>query len=248
MNTDYDKKILICEKLGAKKFQKFVLNFDYIKWKIIKRLLPNYVKIADGFIDKQKNKYIKKAKNQNEIDMILKKCTYQKMLLRKEYNKGENINYHIASKPSEFMIYLNWNKSVHKRGLVLDAIAIPTFIALGIIGFPAGIPLALLTGIDSLKNFQCVNIQNYNIYRLKRIENKLKKKEATKEKIEMEKYYDAYEVIYNTLDEKKDIVSIDEILNNVNSKEQLIQLKKLIENEKKQRENKNYQGGKIKCI
>lgn len=234
-NQDYDKKINLCKKLGAKQFQKVVLAFDNKKWKLIKKLVPNYINIGDSYLDKKKDKQLKKAKTYQEKENIMRQFTYRKMLLRKEYNNGENINYHINTRPSEFISYLNWNKSVHQRGLIFNIATIPVLATAIALGFNFAIPLVVFEGIDMFKNFQCVNIQNYNIYRLKKIEKTLKKKEQMQEERQIEQYGDAYEVIGKTLEEKKDIVSIDEILNNIKSKEQLIQLKKLINEEKKAR-------------
>ncbi len=242
----YDKKIELSKKLGALKFQKFVFSVEKVKWKIVKAIIPNYIKIADKIIDSNKNKQIKKLKDKNEIDLIQRNATMQKMLLRKEYNKNENINYHInIDQPTQFINELNWNKAIHQRNLIYNLILLP----IGIVGMIKSFPLATVftfyEALSTFTNFECINIQNYNINRIKRLEEKLRLKEQKKENQQMEKYKDAYLLINKKIEEKKDIVNIDEIISNINSKEELEQLKALIKIEKDKRNIKtNNIGGK----
>ena len=46
---DYKKKIALCEKLGATKFQKVVFKVEELKYKFIKKFLPNYTKWLKDF-------------------------------------------------------------------------------------------------------------------------------------------------------------------------------------------------------
>ena len=39
---DYKKKIALCDKLGAAKFQKVVLKVEELKFKILKNIFPNF--------------------------------------------------------------------------------------------------------------------------------------------------------------------------------------------------------------
>ena len=39
----YKKKAALCEKLGAKKFQKVVFQVEKMKYKILKKICPNYI-------------------------------------------------------------------------------------------------------------------------------------------------------------------------------------------------------------
>ena len=154
-----------------------------------------------------------------------------------------NIWYH------SILIDLNWNKNIHKRNLIWNSILLPTSIGLSIAGVWPAIPFAIYQVGSTFINFQCVNVQNYNIYRIKRIENRLKQKEAKDLAEKMEKYKDGYQVIGDKIEEKKDIVNIDEIVNSITSIDQLKQIRELLTNEQAKRNiNKvdvtNKKGGK----
>ena len=234
--VDYNKKIKTCEILGAKKFQKVVFGIESIKWKIVKRFFPNFIERIDKYIDKMKKERIKNAESQEEIDQIVRQATFSKMNIRKEFNKNSDINYHINTKcPTEFIEMLNFNKDIHKRNLIWNSIAIPSGIVLSKIIFWIGMPIVIFETCRALINLQCINIQNYNIYRIKRIEKKLIERENKTEEKNIDELGSAYEVIGKKIDEKKDIVSLDEIVNSINSKEQLMQLKEIIRREKMQR-------------
>lgn len=233
---DYKKKIRTCEKLGAKKFQKVVFKVENIKWKVVKKIIPNYIGFGDKIIERNRNKRIKRAKSEEEIATIKRMAALQKMALRKEYNNRENLNYHInKERPTQFLNELNWNKNVHKRNLVWNSVLLPTSIGLSIAGFWPAIPFAVYETVSTFINFQCVNVQNYNIYRIKRIEDKLKKKEQKDEQEKIEKYKEGYQVIGDKIEEKKDIVNIDEIVNSITSIEQLKQIRELLTQEQLKR-------------
>lgn len=235
-NIDYKKKIHTCELLGAKQFQKVVLTFDKYKWKLIKKMIPNYISKADKFVEKTRDRRLKKAKTPEEKEMIEKQTVLNKMELRKEYYNGGNLNYHIdKNRTTEFLDKLNRNKQIHKNGLIWNSILFPIGIGLSTISFWPGVVLASYQVLAAVKNFQCVNVQNYNIYRIKRIENRLKQKEAKDLAEKMEKYKDGYQVIGDKIEEKKDIVNIDEIVNSITSIDQLKQIRELLTQEQAKR-------------
>ncbi|MBR6948594.1 MAG: hypothetical protein IKH54_00235 [Bacilli bacterium] len=259
MEENYNKKIKTCEKLGAKQFQKFFFFIEDLKWKFLSHR-EGYIKFGDKIINRKKNKLLKKAKTEKEKDDIISITTFQKSLLRKEKNNNENINYHINPKrPSEFLAYLNWNKMVHEEGLKTNAILIPLLTA-GIVASNSLIDSGsllntingllstglVIEGFSTFINLECINVQNYNIYRLKKIEKRLQEKEKKIEKEEMKKYGKAYEKIEETMDKKKDLPNIDEIINNINDKEVLRSLKERIKEEQKIRETKSINKIKIK--
>lgn len=259
MENNYNKKIKMCEKLGAKQFQKFFFFIENKKWALLSKS-KKYIDFGDKIIDRKKNKLLNKAKTEEEKDDIISIATIQKALLRKEKNNNANINYHLDPKrPSEFFAFLNWNKMVHKEGLKTNAILIPLLIG-GIIAsnnlvnpgslstilngiFSTGL---IIEGLSTFINLECVNVQNYNIYRLKRIEKKLQEKEHRIEEEEIKKYGKAYEKIEETMDNKKDLPNIDEIINNINDKEVLQRLKERIQEEQKVRETRSDNKVKIK--
>ena len=164
----------------------------------------------------------------------------QKMFLRKEYNNNKNINYHIdVNNPSKFIKELNMNKNIHKKSLILNLILLPILATLAALGCSITIPIAAYEIFSIFINFECINIQNYNIYRIKKIEEKLKSKEKKIEDNKIEKFRNAYELIGKTLEEKKDFIDVNELVKKIQSKEVLLQLKELIKIEKVQRQYNN---------
>ena len=156
---------------------------------------------------------------------------------RKELNQEKNRNYHLDSKkPTEIYKYLEWNKSVHRRGLIKNSIFIALFIAGMISGYSLAGVLLLLELISTAINFECVNIQNYNICRYKRTKEILEKKEKRQIESNIEEFGQAAEVIHKSIEESEDVPSIEEVISNITDKEQLEQLKKLLIRTKEERE------------
>ena len=52
----YNKKIKLYERLGAEKFQNVVFAVEKIKFKIIKKCFPNFLKFYDKQCDKQEKR------------------------------------------------------------------------------------------------------------------------------------------------------------------------------------------------
>ena len=234
----YKKKLSTYEKLGAIKFQKVVFGVERVKFKIIKKLFPNFIKYYDKYCDFIKKSALKKASSKEEADQIVKKITDSKMAMRKEFNQEKNRNYHINSKkPTEIYKYLEWNKEVHKKGIVTNAV----LMLLAVIGItmsvPGAVPLLVIELISAGINFECINIQNYNICRYKIMEDKLKREEEYKTNKAIEEYEKAADVLHKSIEKKADLPSMQDIINNINTTEELEQLKKFIRQEIGKREN-----------
>ena len=243
---DYKKKIELYDKLGASKFQKVVFGVEKAKFKIIKTLFPNIIKYFDKYCDLQKKVQLKFAKTEEQKQQIKRNCKFSKMAIRKEYNEEKNVNYHInPNKPTDMFKYLEWNKRIHKHGLIKDMICIPIFTIGTIANVPGALPLLIAEILSAGINFECINIQNYNICRLKQIENGLKRREEQKEKKNIEMYGKAAEVIYNSIEEKEDLPSFEEILNHIETKEQLEQMKLLFQNTLEERKKQKVLKGEI---
>ena len=232
----YRKKIKLHEKLGAKKFQKVVFKVEEVKWNLLKKLCPNYIRYADKYIDFQKKRKLKRAKTEQEQKQVIRSAKFQKMAVRKGFNQDVNANYHMNRKRvTEIYKHLEWNKSVHMNGLKRNAILIPTSIAGIALGFTPAIALLVFELISAGINFQCVNIQDYNICRYKLIEDKLQNQEQRRLEQNIKNYGQAAEVIHKTVEQQEQLPSIDDILKNVRSKEQLQQLRDLFAREEKER-------------
>ena len=240
-NFELDKKIKIYEKLGALKFQKVVFKLERIKFSLIKNHFPSYIKFTDKILDFKANSKLKKAKTEEEKTKIKKLVRYNKMLNRRELNTLQNRNYHINSNdPTVIYDYLLWNKSIHKKGLITNAITIPVLLALTSFSVPYTVPFLTLEMVSAIINFECINIQNYNICRYKKIEPLLEKRREREVKTNIEKYGEVSELVYNSV-EKSDtkLPSIDDIVENITTKEQAMQLKELLEKIASERKDKS---------
>ena len=233
---EYNKKIKRYEFLGALKFQNIVFKIEKAKFFVIKKLFPNYIRFYDKLCDYQKKKLLKKAKTEEQKIKIIENAKFAKMAMRKELREEKNRNYHIDNnRPTEIKKYLLWNKQVHKNGLIKDGVCIALLIGGVIFQIPGSKVLLIAELLSAGINFECINIQNYNLCRLERIEPVLKKKEERIIKKEIEDYGEVSEVIYKTIEKNNDIPTIDDIINNIKTKEQLEQLRSLLMSKQEER-------------
>lgn len=229
--VDYKKKIELCEKLGANKFQKVVFKVEELKYKFIKTFIPHYIEWYDKLCDWQRKKSLKKATTPEERKQIIDHYRQQKLLMRKEFHREQNRNYHMdQNKPTEILHYLNWNKDIHMRGLIKNAIAIPCLaVAAGFGLWPAVVlPFLALEIGASFINFQCVNIQNCNIYRYKMREETMKKLEERRTKRNVEQYAEAGAAVSRSMEKTDDIPSLTQLIDSIQTKEELEQLRTLV--------------------
>ena len=66
---DYDKKIELCKKLGADKFQKVVFKAEELKFRFIRRFIPRYIEHMDKLYDwigKKELESSRKAKEKSQ--------------------------------------------------------------------------------------------------------------------------------------------------------------------------------------
>ena len=268
---DYDKKIELCKKLGADKFQKVVLKVEELKFKFIRRFIPKYIEHMDKLYDwigkkelesskkslkrykrikedtlqrlsrttsEEKKTRIKKRANRKlkrikqsiiPAEVIKKNVQSNKILMRKEYYLSQNRNYHMdLDRPTEMLSYLEYNKRVHMNGLKRNAVFLPIFTGLSI-AFPIVTPLAAYELASTFINFQCVNIQNCNIYRYKKREEKFKKVEERRTQTNVRDYGNVSTIVSEKLKEKEDeLPTIDEIIESVrNNPEARAELRKM---------------------
>ena len=218
---------------GAKKFQKVVFKIERIKYFIIEKFFPNIEKKYSNHLDKIMKKRLKKAKTEEQCKEIIENVRNSKMILKKEFLNKQNINYHInKNNIPEFRKYLLWNKQIHINGIKKDiVIIILSIIALilssNFIFYISTI--ALITSIISaLINFECVNLQNYNLDRLNKYEKRNKEK-IVKKYIQKAKEYNLISTtIKKEFDKTTDIPNPYDILNKINNVEELKQFKKII--------------------
>ena len=289
---DYDKKIELCKKLGADKFQKVVFKVEELKFKFIRRFIPRYIEHMDKLYDwigkkelesskkslkrykrikkdtiqrlsrttseekkirikKRANRKLKRIKQKIiPAEEIKKKVQTNKILARKEYYLSKNRNYHMdLDRPTEMLAYLDYNKRVHMNGLKRNAVLLPIFTGLSV-AFPIVTPLAAYELASTFINFQCVNIQNCNIYRFKQKEEKLKKIEETRAKINVRDYGKISSIVSEKLKEKEDKVpTIDEIIERIrNNPEAKAELRKMSQRTMAKRETIKNNNSHVKKI
>ncbi len=246
------KKIALCDKLGAKKFQKVVLKAEELKFKVLKDLFPSLPDKYEQHLKRKRDKDLSKATTEEEREKIIE--NYHKLLLewKKEIKREKNRNYHMdENAPTEIMQYLEWNKKVHQKGLITNAAVITgaavllgaePMLAETIIEQAPEIsafistyltPIALSAiGIESLSafiNFQCVNIQNSHIYRFKIMQDRLQKKEQRRND-ELVSKYGALAPVYRRCREKSiELPTIQDLINSCETPEELQQLKQMVQ-------------------
>jgi len=242
---ELDKKLKIYRFLGAEQFQKVVFAVEKIKFKILKNMFPNFIKHYDKFCDKRRDRELEKSNSEEFRKQIIKKYQFSKMAMRKEMNQEQNRNYHMDSKkPTEIYSYLEWNKSVHKRGLIKNAVVLPLSIIGIITGFPFAFPILIYELFSTFINFECINIQNYNICRYKKVENALKRREEKEIQNSIENYGDAAEVIHKSMEETQDLPTFEEIIANIKTPEQARQMRELILCAQQERAKQSNRGNK----
>ena len=110
-----------------KEFKKGVFYLEKIKYKVFKKFH------IDGFVFKKlearRDKLLTQAKNEEEKKKIAFWYKHNLMLIKRENNREENINYHLdKDNPEETLFWLNVNKKIHKRGLKFNFIKLPIYI------------------------------------------------------------------------------------------------------------------------
>ena len=232
-----DKNMKICEKLGAKQFQKLVFILEKVKYQIIEKCFPNIEVWYDNYHKRQLQNKLLKCDEDNR-QQIIDYYRYSKLAFKKEITYHQNQNYHIdLNQPTLFSNYLKYNRQIHIKGLKGNIIAIIILIALKLfINNSFSILFNVLLGyniVGSLINFQCINLQNYNLCRLENEQIKivLKRREKKRKQDYLQKYGEGMKTIGRAFYETTDIPSIDEVISQVHSKEEKEQLLLYLKNQ-----------------
>ena len=239
----YNKKIRLYQAFGADKFQKVVFQVEKIKFKIIKKIFPNFIKMYDKYCNLNLKIGLKRAKTKEERLKLKENIKFAKMAMRKELNQEKNRNYHVDhNRPTEIIQYLEWNKSVHTKGLVKNII----LILVSIIGISCGLSwlIALLAYeiISSTINFECINIQKCSICKYKKCESALQKKESKKISHDIDNYREAEKIIQSAIDKSDNLPTFNEIIGMIKTKEELNQMKKMLLENQELRRQENVRG------
>ena len=192
-------------------------------------------------------KKIRKVETEEEKKEIIYKANIDKMKERNDFYQEQNRNYHMSKeRPTEIIKYLKLNKKIHENGIIRNIIFSILTIPFIILESKIAIIFLILELISAYINFQCINLQNYNICRLEKIQKKLEQKEERKREIDSKKYNEISREIHHAVEEKENIPTIEDIIERVDTTEKLEQLKNLIEQAKKDRKIIEIQGEKSK--
>ena len=238
------KRLKLYERLGALKFQKVVFKVEEIKYRVIKKCFPNFIQKFDKYCDWKQRMAIKRATTEEEIKDIKDRTKLAKMAIRKEMNEEKNRNYHMdAKRPTEILKYLKWNKEVHKKGLAKDLALIPIIIAGVVFHVPGAAAILVFELLSAAINFECINIQNYNICRAEMIMPALERREQTAIKKSIEEYGGAAEVIHKSIEKSESLPTFDEIIDNIDNIEQLKQMRAMFQKSLEERQAQKKIGG-----
>jgi len=221
------KNMKICEFFGAKQFQKIVFFLENLKYQVIEKVFPNIYEWYDKYSERKLERKLERSNGVNK-KQIIDEYRFGKLLFRKELIYKQNENYHIdLENPTNFSNYLKFNKKIHIDGLKSNI-----FLIIGILIFKLIINnwvtnLILMYNIISMIiNWQCINLQNYNLCRLENEQMKLllEKREKKVKEDKIKKYGEGFKVIGRTFQDTEDIPKINEILSNVRTIEEREQL------------------------
>lgn len=118
-------------------------------------------------------------------------------------------------------------KDVNVLGLIENIFALPVCIISGLFGFSLTLPLLILEIISAGINFECVNLQNHNIARFKKVKAGLQKRYERKRNKKLQ-YSDANKIIYQAIKDKKQLPNFNDILAHLETPEQIRQMRELL--------------------
>lgn len=226
------KKRKIYEKLGAVWFQKVVFKVEDLKYKFIDKFCPNINIWYNEKCEKKANELCSKTNDELEKKQIRFNYNCKKMRFRQEILEKKNRNYHMnLNNASSFNNYLLWNKKVHKNGIMFNVISLLGCAIL--LPMASGVWLGLGWGylgynlISLGVNFQCVNLQNYNICRFEEKKEALEKLEKRKKDSDAKKYAVVGEKIYKRLENSVELPRTNEVVQSLTTLEELEQLRAL---------------------
>lgn len=219
------QKRKIYKMLGAEKFQKVVLFVEDIRYKMIEKFFPN---IENWYEKRCDNNYLRTKKKK-------KKSLYEhqmtKLAFRKEMVYRQNRNYHYNPNcPTKFIQYLKTNKKIHQIGFIKNSIFL---ILLGasfsILSSTFPVIYSMLVTISLIgviKDFQCINLQNYNLCRFE--DEKMKKRLAKLEEMKQRENYirlsKVVEPVSTVIENQIELPSIEEVVEKVQTEEAKQQL------------------------
>ena len=242
----YQKKYKLHEKLGARWFQNIVGKYDQKKFwllnkvrnrkrsKLLTKLFPNRKKkekpsIIDRFVNYREKELLKKATTEEQIRIIKEETIRNKNIIKKQIKEGKSVNYYegVDRRVELFPDYLKLNKKHHQNALKKDMVVIGICIGVGLLGMPV---LPWIVGsyqaLDVIKDLQCINLQEYNLARIKTIEKKLVARNMQKMQQIYNENQEAIESLQKAKQQGQNIYTVEGLLDSLDSVEALQQLRK----------------------
>ena len=242
----YQKKYKLHEKLGARWFQNIVGKYDQKKFwllnkvrnrkrsKLLTKLFSNRKKkekpsIIDRFVNYREKELLKKATTEEQIRIIKEETIRNKNIIKKQIKEGKSVNYYegVDRRVELFPDYLKLNKKHHQNALKKDMVVIGICIGVGLLGMPV---LPWIVGsyqaLDVIKDLQCINLQEYNLARIKTIEKKLVARNMQKMQQIYNENQEAIESLQKAKQQGKNIYTVEGLLDSLDSVEALQQLRK----------------------
>lgn len=225
-----NRKLKRYRLFGAEYFQKVVFLIEKVKYKVIKKFFPNVIVWYEERCDKRYLKLIKKNHQEENISLLRE---YQKLKLafRKEMVYEKNRNYHYdPNYPTKFIEYLETNKKIHISGLKKNIVAL---IGIGVFSlffgpvFPTvGILMVIYEMIGLIINFECINLQNYNLCRFQnhKMQMLLEKVEEKRSNENLRQLAEGMKPVVKAMNKQVEIPTTDQVVDNINTREETTQL------------------------
>jgi len=224
------QKKRIYRMLGAEQFQKIVFFIEDIRYQIIEKFFPNIKNWYEVTCDKN---YLEAMKTPRKRKKQKSLYDYQMMKLafRKEIVYKQNRNYHYnPNYPMKFIQYLEKNKRIHQMGFLKNLVFL-VFLGLGFPILSHIIPvgysiLIAIPVIGLIKDFECINLQNYNLCRFQdeRMKKRLKELEEIKQSENRIRLSKVIEPVSAVIENQIKLPSIHQVVQQVKTEEERQQL------------------------
>lgn len=223
----------INEVLGAKIFQKCVFKVEDVKYSVIDKFFPNLAVKYEEKMSCQLEEALKDVNTEEQRQEVINNYRDKVLTLKRELNGRKNRNYHISvDNPSKFVKYLNYNKSIHLKALVRNGVVFLITTTGIVLGNEIIQPFAYAwfgyNCISTFINFQCVNLQNYNLKRFNNSMEKLEMIAKKKQDRDIKCYGEISKVISEQFQATDKIPDTDDIVQQITTKTQLEQMRKLL--------------------
>lgn len=151
-----------------------VFKIEKLKYRFEHRFMPNSQIKYEKRLKREYEKKKIKCKTDKEREELRALFLTRLANSRKGWENSQNQNYHVMDFEQDFSIYLNWNKDIHKKEMVKNIIGIGLCVPFLFTSLDILVLISIICNLTSLGiNFECVNLQNYNLIRYGKIKDKM---------------------------------------------------------------------------